>query len=151
MSTQLSLGKIPFFQSFLFIIPFCNVEHLFSFFDGESLNHLVDFSGSWFLDHIMYILELIVVVLWNKYLVVVLLSRGVVKIPIVEVSIILWSMVWTFSSDAWFLAFEAESFLEEVVSFFESHCIDISGDGIDIHSVWIVLGSRLIVVSSLIG
>ena len=74
-----------------------------------------------------------------------------VKVSIVEVSIILWSMVWTFSGDTWFLAFEAESFLEEIISFFKGHCIDSGGDGIDIHSVWVILGSRLIVVSSLIG
>ena len=148
--TQLSLGKIPFLWSFLFIISFYKVEHFISFFGGKSLNHLVDFSWSWFLDHIMYILELIVVA-WNKCSVVISLSRGVIKIPIVEISVILWSMVGTLSGNTWFLAFEAKSFLEEIISFFKSQCINISSDSINIHSVWIISGSGLIVVSSLIG
>ena len=150
MLTQLSLGKIPFLWSFLFIISFCKVEHFISFFSGESLNHLVDFLWSWFLDRIVYISELIVVA-WNKCSVVVSLSRGTIKVLIVKISIILWSMVGTFSSDTWFLAFEAKSFLEEIISLFKSQRINISSDGIDIHSIWIISGSGLIVVSSLIG
>ena len=133
MSTQLSLGKIPFFWSFLFITSFCNIKHLFSFFNGESLNHLVEFSWSWFLDHVVYILEWAVVA-WNKCSVVISLSRGMVKILVVEVSIVLWSMIWTIVSKSWFLAFEAESFPEEIISFFKGHRID-SGDGINIHSI----------------
>ena len=151
MSTQLSLGKIPFFWSFLFITSFCNVEHLFSFFDGESLNHFVDFSWSWFLDCVMYISEWIVVA-WNKCSVVVSLSRGVIiKVSIVEVSVVLWSVIWAIMSEPWFLAFEAESFPEEIVLFFKGHHIDSGGDNIDVHSIWIILGFRLIVVSSLVG
>ena len=151
--TQLSFGKILFLQSFLFIISFCKVEHFVSFFGGESLNHLVDFSWSWFLDRIMYISELIVIA-WNKCLVVISLSRGrstIIKISIIEVFIVLWSMVWAFSSDTWFLAFKAESFLKEIVSFFKSQRINIGGDSINVHSVWIILGSGLIIVSSLIS
>ena len=145
------LRKIPFFRSFLFITSFCNIEHLFSFFDGESLNHLVDFSWSWFLDRIVYISEL-VVVSWNKCSVVISLSRGaIIKILIIEVFIVLWSMIWAFSSNTWFLAFEAKSFLEEIISFFEGQCIDFSSDGINVHSVWVILGSGLIIVSSLIS
>ena len=99
----------------------------------------------------MYILGLIVVA-WNKYSVVVSLSRGaIIKISIIKVFIVLWSMIWAFSSDTWFLAFEAESFLEEIISFFKGQRIDISSDGVDIHSIWIVSDFRLIVVSSLIG
>ena len=148
MSTQLSLGKIPFLWSFLFIISFCKVKHFVSFFGGESLNHLVDFSWSWFLDCIVYISELVVVA-WNKCSVVISLSRGMVKVSIV--SIILWSVVWTFSSDTQFLAFEAKSLFEEIVLFFKGQRIDISSDGVDIHSIWIILGSGLIIVSSLIS
>ena len=74
-----------------------------------------------------------------------------IKISIVEVSIVLWFMVWTFMSKSWLLAFEAKSFSEEIVLFFKGHRIDNGGDGIDVHSVWVVLGSRLVVVSSLIG
>ena len=98
----------------------------------------------------MYISDQVVVA-WNKCSVVVSLSRGMIKVSIVEVSIVLWSVVGAITSDPWFPAFEAESFLEEIVLFFEGHCIDIGGDGINVHSVWIVLGSGLIVVSSLIG
>ena len=149
--TQLSLGKIPFLRSFLFITSFCNIEHLFSFFNGESLNHLVDFSWSWFLDRVVYISEWIVVV-WNKCSVVVSLSRGtIIKISIVEVSVVLWSVIWTIVSEPWFLAFEAESFPEEIISFFKGHHIDSGGDGVDVHSVSIISGFGLIVVSLLIG
>ena len=42
-----------------------------------------------------------------------------IKVSIVEVSIVLWSMIGTFLSDTWFLAFKAKSFLEEIVSFFK--------------------------------
>ena len=151
MSTQLSLGKILFLWSFLFIISFCKVKHFVSFFGGESLNHLVDFSWPWFLDRVMYISNLIVVA-WNKCSVVVSLSRGaIIKILIIKVFIVLWSMVWAFLSDTWFLAFEAESFLEEIVSFFKGQHVDIGGDGIDIHSVWIISDFRLIIISSLIS
>ena len=150
MSTQLSLGKIPFLRSFLFIISFHKVKHFISFFGGESLNYLVDFSWSWFLDRIIYIP--LIVVSWNKCSVVVSLSRGtIIKILIIEVFIVLWSVVWAFSSDTWFLAFEAKSFLEEIISFFKSQCVNIGGDGIDIHSIWIVSGSGLIIISSLIS
>ena len=67
----------------------------------------------------------------------------------IEVFIVLWSMVWAVTSNPWFLAFEAESFPEEIILFFKGHRID-SGDGVDIHGVWIV-SWFLIVVSSLIG
>ena len=114
------------------------------------MNHLVDFSWSWFLDRIMYIP--LIVVAWDKCSVVVSLSRGmIIKISIIEVFIVLWSMIETFSSDTWFLAFEAESFLEEIVSFFKGQRVDIGSDSIDIHSIWIILGSGLIVISSLIS
>ena len=99
----------------------------------------------------MYISELIVVA-WNKCSVVVSLSRGaIIKILIIEVFIVLWSMVGTFSSDTWFLAFKAKSFLEEIVLFFKGQCIDIGSDGVYIYSIWVVSWFGLIVVSSLIG
>ena len=150
--TQLSLGKIPFHWSFLYIIFLCKVEHFVSFFNGESLNHLVDFSWSWFLDCIVYIP--LIVVLWDKCLVIVSLSRSrgaIIKILIIEVFIVLWSMIRTFLGDTWFLASETESFLEEIVSFFKSQRIEVHSDGVDIHSVWIVSGFGLIIVSSLVS
>ena len=113
------------------------------------MNHLVDFSWSWFLDRIVYIS--LVVVAQNKCSVVVSLSRGTIEVSIVEVSIILWSMIGTFSSDTWFLAFEAKSFLVKVVSFFHSQHVEVHSDGVDVHSVRVISGSRLVGFSSLIS
>ena len=116
------------------------------------MNHLVDFSWSWFLDRIVYVP--LIIVAWNKCSVVVSLSRGrgtIIKISIIEVFIVLWSMVWAFSSDTWFLAFEAKSFLVEVVLFFNSQRVKVHSDGVDIHSIWIISGSRLVGFSSLIS
>ena len=116
------------------------------------MNHLVDFSWSWFLDRIVYIP--LIVVAWDKCSIVILLSRGrgaIIKILIIEVFIVLWPMIWAFSSDTWFLASETESFLEEIVSFFKSQCIEVHGKGIDIHSIWVISEFGLIVISSLIG
>ena len=75
----------------------------------------------------------------------------IIKILIIEVFIVLWSMIQAFSGDTWFLASETESFLEEVVSFFKSHCVEVHSDGVDIHSVQVISGFGLIVVSSLVG
>ena len=115
------------------------------------MNHLVDFSWSWFLDHIMHIP--LVVVSWDKSSVIVSLRRGrcAVEVPIVEVPVVSWSVIRTFSSNAWFLAFEAKSFLVKVISFFHSQRVEIHSDGVDIHSVWVVSGSRLVGFSSLIS
>ena len=85
-------------------------------------------------------------------LVVVSLSRGtIIKISIIKVFIVLWSMIGAITSKSWFLAFEAESSLEKIVSFFQGHRVDSGGDGVNVHSVWIISGFRLIVVSSLIS
>ena len=96
----------------------------------------------------------LIVVARNKCSVVVSLSRGrgaIIKISIIEVFIVPWSMIWAFSSDTWFLAFEAKSFLVKVVSFFDSQRVKVHSEGVDVHSVWIVSGSRLVILSSLIG
>ena len=116
------------------------------------MNHLVDFSWSWFLDHIVYIP--LVVVSWDKCSIVISLRRGrstIIKISIIEVFIVPWSVVGTFSSDTWFLAFEAKSFLVKVVSFFYGQRIEVHSDGVNIHSVWVISGSRLVGFSSLIS
>ena len=115
------------------------------------MNHLVDFSWSWFLDSVVYVP--LVVVSWDKSSIVVSLrrGRGPIKVSIVEVPIVSWSMIRTFSSDAWLLAFEAKSFLVKVVSFFHSQRVKIHGDGVDIHSIRVVSGSRLVGFSSLIN
>ena len=115
------------------------------------MNHLIDFSWSWFLDRIVYVP--LVVVSWDKSSIVVSLRRGrcAVKVSVVEIPIVSRSMIRTFSSDAWFLAFEAKSFLVKVISFFHSQRIKVHSDGVDIHSVRVISGSRLVGFSSLIG
>ena len=115
------------------------------------MNHLVDFSWSRFLDRIVYIP--LVVVSWDKSSVVVSLrrGRGAIKVSIAEVPIVSWSVIWTFLSDAWFLAFEAKSFLVKVVSFFHSQRVKVHSDGVDVHSVRVISGSRLVGFSSLIS
>ena len=116
------------------------------------MNHLVDLSWSWFLDRIMYIP--LIAVVQNKCSVVISLSRGrgaIIKISIIEVFIVPWSMVRAFSSDTWFLAFEAKPFLVIVISFFHSQRVKVHSDGVDIHGVRVISGSRLVGFSSLIS
>ena len=74
-----------------------------------------------------------------------------IKVSIIEVSIVPWSMIRAFSSDTWFLAFEAKSFLVKVISFFYSQRVKIYSDSVDVQSIRVVSGSRLVGFSSLIS
>ena len=153
--TQLSLGKILLIRSFLFLIGFCYRKHLISFFNGEGVNHLVDFLWPWFLDRV-HVSEWIVVPR-GKRLVVGSRSKSAIVVSLVEVSIVGISSVLlrlgTVVRDMSGLStIEAESFLQVLASFFVAHRIESRGDNIDIHGVWIVSGLIVpLIVASLIS
>ena len=154
MSTQLSLGKILLIWSFLFFISFCYRKHLISFFNGEGVNHLVDFLWPWFLDRVR-VSEWIVVPR-SKCLIVGSRGKSAIIVSLIGGVVVGISSVLrlgTVMRDmSRLFAVEAESFLQVLTSFFVTHCVESHGDDIDIHGVWIISGLVIpLIVSSLIS